>query len=128
MAAARGWKTEIAVREGTPRPGESREETIAKVQADRADIMRAKGSTMERDVNTRRRLGTRALVAGLAAAVAGAALGLLIGLVTWNPLTPVVLAIVGLVIGMLLTAERDDGTVSRRTRRRLARSGRLRDP
>lgn len=106
--------------EAAPSPGESREETIERVRHEQQQIYDTTGSTMNRDVTSRRRLGRRGIAYGIAGAMVGVAAGLVIGLVAWNPLVPAALAVVGFILGALLTAERDDGAIARRASARRA--------
>lgn len=105
---------------GPAGPGESREETIQRVEHEQEEVYRTTGSSMNRDVTSRRRLGTRAIVTGVIMAIVGAAIGLVIGLVAWNPAIPASLAVVGFVLGALLTAENDDGAIAERASARQA--------
>lgn len=100
--------------EGTPSPGESREETIARVEHEQQRLYEATGSSLNRDITSKRRLGSRGILRGLVGAIVFAAIGMAVGLVVWNPVIPIALAVVGFVLAWLVTAERDDGAIAKR--------------
>jgi hypothetical protein len=108
--------------DGAASTGESREETIARVEKEQRELYDATGSSLNRDVSTKRRLGSRGIVRGLVGAVVFAGIGLAIGIFAWNPWIPVSLAVVGFVLAWLVTAEREDGEVARRVESNLESS------
>ena len=97
-----------------PADGESREEIIDRVTDEQRDIYAATGSTRDRDVTTRRHLGTRAVAHGIVVAVIAGAVGAVVGMLFANAWIALPLAIVGFILGLLLTAERDDGVIATR--------------
>jgi F0F1-type ATP synthase assembly protein I len=111
---SRGGIVTDHVDEGSVPPGESREEIVSRVKAEQEEIYQATGSSPQKDVSSKRRLGTREILIGSVGALVGAGVGLLMGIAVWNPWIPISLAIVGFVLAALFIAEREDGVVAAR--------------